>query len=474
MSSQTELCFFTAREQASLVRSGQVSARELVNAHLEQIETVNPEINAVITLVAEAALEDARIADDEQARGKLRGPLHGLPIAHKDLAFTKGIRTTRGSPLFQDFIPDQDEPFITRLKSAGAITIGKTNTPEFGCGSQTFNTIFGATRNPYDRALTCGGSSGGAAAALASGMMPIADGSDMGGSLRNPAAFCNVVGLRPSPGRVPSLTSSWSPLAVAGPMARNVGDTALLLSVMSGYDGNDPLSLSDPQSDFSPVPRRSLKGARVAWWKGLGGIPVQKEIAGKIDSCRAIFEALGCTVEEAEPDFTNVDRSFLTLRHLALLASIGPLHRIPPGFLKATIRWELERAAELKPQDISDAMVHMSSCYAKAASFFKRYDFFILPVTQVVPFDVNTPYPTSIEGIEMDNYVDWMRSCWYISFLSVPAISVPAGFTAGGLPVGLQIAARHRGEAQLLNIASAFEEATGEGFKRPAICQPAD
>ena len=277
MTNADELCDWTARELVAALHRREISARDVVTAHLARIERINPHVNAIVTLTAERALADAARADERAARGGALEVLHGLPIAHKDLLDTAGIRTTYGSPFYRDHVPTEDALIVTRMRNAGAITIGKTNTPEFGAGSQTFNTLFGATRNPYDLTKTCGGSSGGAAVALACGMVPIADGSDMGGSLRNPAAFCNVVGLRPSPGRVPS-PNEWSPFVVAGPMARSVSDVALLLSVMAGYDPGSPLSIAEDGARFRAPLERNFKGVRVAWWDGLGGLPVEPEI----------------------------------------------------------------------------------------------------------------------------------------------------------------------------------------------------
>ncbi len=271
------VCFLPAVELARLIREGELSAVEVMEAHLSQIERVNPEVNAIVTLLPERALEEARRADAALARGEGIGPLHGLPVAHKDLFWTKGVRTTFGSPIFENFVPKADALIVERLKRAGAISVGKTNTPEFGAGSQTFNEVFGATLNPYDTSKTCGGSSGGAAVALACGMVPLADGSDMGGSLRNPAAFCNVVGLRPSPGRVPSWPSqtSWSPLSVEGPMARTVRDAALMLSAIAGPDRRSPISISEPPGRFAGPLERDFSGVRVAWSPDLGGPPLE-------------------------------------------------------------------------------------------------------------------------------------------------------------------------------------------------------
>src|SRR5918992_3071375 len=266
-----EICFLSAEELGRLIRGREVSAEETVAACLDQVERTNPRVNAIVTLVPERAMRDARAADEQLAeaiaRGEDVGPLHGLPVAHKDLALTRGIRTTFGSLIYEDFVPEEDDLIVERLRRAGAITVGKTNTPEFGAGSQTYNEVFGETLNPYDATKTCGGSSGGAAVALACGMVPIADGSDMGGSLRNPASFCNVVGFRPSQGRVPTWPSlaAWFPFSVEGPMARTVGDVALMLSAISGPDPRSPVSLSEPGNTFSRALERDLDGARVAW-----------------------------------------------------------------------------------------------------------------------------------------------------------------------------------------------------------------
>jgi amidase len=463
------LCDLGAIELAALVRRKEVSARELMSAHLARVEQINPKVNAIVTLVAERALADAARADEQTTRGGRLGVLHGLPVAHKDLVDTAGIRTTRGSPFYRDHVPARDALIVTRIRAAGAITCGKTNTPELGAGSQTFNAVFGATPNPYDPTKTCGGSSGGAAVALACGMVPIADGSDTGGSLRNPAAFCNVVGLRPSPGRVPTDSTSWSPLSVSGPMARSAADVALFLSAIAGYDARHPLALADDPARFRASLERSFKGARVAWWRTLGGIPFEPEIRRTIDGNRRIFESLGCVVEEAEPDFTGVEQAFPDLRYAANHPQYAALVRQNPDWVKDTIRFEVEQAERLTGADVGRALARQAQMYAQSRQFFERFDYFVLPVTQVAPFDVDVPYPTAIAGTPMTNYVDWMRSCWYVTFMSNPAISVPAGFTAAGLPVGIQIVGRHRDEWSVLQIAHAFEQATQHGRRRPPL-----
>ena len=466
-----DLCFTSASELAAMIRRKQVSAREVMQAHLAQIERVNPAVNAIVTLVAERAMADAAAADDELARGRPRGPLHGLPIAHKDLVATKGIRTTQGSPFFRDFVPDADAPIITLIRKAGALTVGKTNTPEFGAGSHTFNTVFGATKNPYDVTRSCGGSSGGAAVALACGMVPIADGSDTGGSLRNPAAFCNVVGFRPSPGRVSVGRGSWSPLSTSGPMARSVADVALFLSVLAEPDPKNPTVLSGEPRRVAGRLDRSFKGARVAWYKDLGGLPFEPEVRRVTDESRHVLESLGCVVEEAEPDFSGVGDAFPRLRHLAYHTSYSAMAKQRPEWIKGTIHWEIAEAERQTAAEVAWASARQDQLYGQVHDFFGRYDYFVLPVTQVEPFDVTIPYPTLVAGVPMKTYIDWMRSCWYVTFMANPAISVPAGFTSSQLPVGLQIVGRHRDDWSVLQLAHAFEQATQHGVRRPAVAR---
>ncbi len=461
------LCALGAVELARRIRAKDISARDAVGAHLTQIERVNPGVNAIVTLVADRAMECARIADEAQARGERVGPLHGLPIAHKDLQLTHGIRTTFGSPVYRDFVPAEDALVVERLGHAGAITVGKTNTPEFGAGSQTFNPVFGATLNPHDRTRTCGGSSGGAAVALATHMLPIADGSDMGGSLRNPASFCGVVGMRPSPGRVPSwpVAAAWSTLSVDGPMARSVADVALMLSAMAGPDARSPISIDEPGSLFAQSLERDIKGTRVAWWKSLGGVPVDRRVRERVDAQRAVFESLGCIVEEAEPDFADFDAVFKAVRALAFLTGVLPRIAGHRDQVKETILWEIDRGERLTAEEIAWAETKRTELYHRMRRFMERYEFFVLPTVQVLPFSVDQPYPTDIDGVPMETYIDWMKSCYYISIVGNPAISVPCGFTPEGLPVGLQIVGRHRDDWGLLQIAHAFERAGGVRLK---------
>ena len=463
------LCELSAIDLAARIRRKEISARDAMAAHLARIERLNPKVNAIVTLVADRAMADAARADEQTARGGSLGVLHGLPVAHKDLVDTAGIRTTRGSMFYRDHVPERDALIVTRIRAAGAITCGKTNTPEFGAGSQTFNSVFGATRNPYDTTKTCGGSSGGAAVALACGMLPIADGSDTGGSLRNPASFCNVVGFRPSPGRVASENTSWSPLSVSGPMARSVADVALFLSAIAGPNPHNPLSIDEDGARFREGIERSFKGVRLAWWKGLGGIPVEPEVRAVIDGNRRVFETLGCTIVDDEPDFSGVDQAFPALRFAANHPRYAPLIRDRAEWVKDTIKYEVAQAERLTGADIGRALTRQAQMHDQSRQFFERYDYFVLPVTQVAPFDVNVPYPTQIDGKPMATYIDWMRSCWYVTFMANPAISVPAGFTTTGLPVGIQIVGRHRNDWSVLQLAYAFEQATGHGKKRPAL-----
>ena len=466
-----DICFLTAVEMAALIRGKKLSARELMDAHLKQIERVNPKVNAIVTLVAEQARENARKADEAQARGATLGPLHGLPVAHKDLVETAGIRTTFGSPVFKDNVPARDDILVERIKRAGAIAVGKTNTPEFGAGSQTFNAVFGATRNPYDLTKTCGGSSGGAAVSLACGMVPIADGSDSGGSLRNPAAFCSVVGFRTAPGRVPQRAegNAWATLGVSGPMGRTVGDAALLLSVMAGPDPRCPISITEPGSRFAGNLERSFKGVRVAWFKDLGGLPFDPRIRAAVDAQRKVFENLGCIVEEAEPDLTGAAEAYDTLRAWGYASGLAELVKNHRGQVKDTILWEVERGLKLSAADIANAQNLHSQVWDRMRIFQQKYEFFIAPSTQVPPFDVQQPYVTEIEGVRMKSYTEWMKCCWLISILENPAISMPCGYTPEGLPVGLQIAGRHRDEFSVLQMAYAFEQATRAGHRRPGI-----
>ncbi len=461
-----ELCFLSATELARRLRKKDISARELLDAHLRQIERVNPKVNAIVTLVVDQARQAALRADEAAAKNRFLGPLHGLPIAHKDLRDTKGIRTTYGSPIFKDYVPTVDALIVERIRKAGGVTLGKTNTPEFGAGSQTFNPVFGATKNPYDLTKTCGGSSGGAAVALAARMLPIADGSDTGGSLRNPAAFCGIVGFRPSPGRVPS-AANWNPLSTSGPMARNVADTALLLSAMAGPDPRYPLSLPEPGARFAQPLSRNVKGVKVAWSANLLGLPFHRDIKSVFLSQRQLFAQLGCAVTGGEPDLTGADEIFKTFRALSFYQQHAEKVAKYRDQIKATVLEEVDRGARLTAADIAKAEAERARLHIRVGEFFGRYDYFVLPTTQVPAFDVNQPYITEIEGTKMGSYIDWMRSCYFITVTACPAISVPCGFTPDGLPVGLQIVGRPQDDWGVLQLAYAFEQA--RGLNRPPV-----
>jgi amidase len=468
--SDSELCFMTAVELARRIRGRQVSALEVLEAHLRQVDRVNPKVNAIVTLLPEQARASARAVDAALARGDDPGPLAGLPVAHKDLAATKGVRTTFGSPIYRDFVPEVDAIIVERLKGAGAVSLGKTNTPEFGAGSQTFNSVFGATRNPFDLGKTCGGSSGGAAAALACGMLAIADGSDLGGSLRNPASFCNVVGLRPSTGRVPNWPSfsAWFPLAVVGPMARTVADAALMLSAIAGPDARAPISLQEDGKRFGAALDRSFRGARIAWSADLGGLPVQREVREAVDAQRKVFVDLGCTVEDATPDLRDADEIFGVMRAWNMQLGLGKLLQTDRHRMKDTVIWNIEEGEKLTGPQVGAAELKRSQLFERMRQFMQRFDFLVAPVVQVLPFDVTQPYVTEIEGRRMPTYIDWMSSCSHITVTGAPALSVPCGFSAGGLPVGLQIVGRHLDDFGVLQMGHAFEQATGFWKRRPA------
>mgnify|MGYP001366199783 CR=1 FL=1 len=467
-----EIHFLSARELARRIRERELSAREVVQAHLDQIERTNPQVNAVVTLTAEEALRQAREADDRLAAGTPPGPLHGLPVAHKDTHATKGVRTTSGSPIFTDHVPDADELVIERMRAAGVITIGKTNVPEFAAGSHTFNPIFGVTRNPYDPSKSAGGSSGGAAAALACGMHPLADGSDMGGSLRNPASFCNVVGFRPSPGRVPSwpVAAAWSTLGVQGPMARDVADAALLLSVLAGPDPRSPIALETPGAVFAAPLDSDIGGLRVAWSRDLGGmVPVDPAVTGVLEPAVKVFEDLGCTVEEACPDLSGADEVFRTLRAWHWDITLRPLLDERRADFKPSLAENIDAGRSLTGADLGRAEVLHTELFHRVRVFFERFDALLLPVSQVPPFDADLEYPQEVAGEPMGDYLEWMRSCFLISATGSPALSVPAGFTGDGLPVGLQVVGPHHGDLAVLQIGHAFEQATGHGRRRPPL-----
>jgi amidase len=467
-----DICYTSATKLARLIRSRKLSATEVMKAFIAQTERVNPKVNAIVTFLPEAALAAAKKFDKNFKANKAR-PLAGLPIAYKDNVPTKGIRTTSGSPIYKDHVPKEDHLLVERLTAAGAITLGKTNLPEFAAGSHTFNLVFGATLNPYDQSKSAGGSSGGAAAAVACGMLPFADGGDLAASLRNPGNFCNVVGLRPTPGRVPNwpTPNAWNTLGVLGPIARTVSDTAFLLAAMAGPDLRAPTSIAEPGTQFLKPLKRNFRKVRVAWSKSLGGLPMDPRVTAVLEKQKKVFSDLGCIVEEAEPDFTGATECFETMRAVAFVQNYGELAKTRPREVKDTIHWNVEQGRKLSPEQIARADSLRSTLYHRMRQFLERYEFLLCPVNQVPPFDAAIEFPTAIDGELLGNYLDWMKSCYYITITSHPAISVPAGFTgdAAPLPVGLQIVGRYRDDFGVLQLAHAFEQETQAWRQRPSI-----
>ena len=458
-----DLCFTPATELVRLFRARKVSPLEVMQGVLARIGQVNPRVNAVVTVAREGALRAARAATNALRRGTKLRPLHGVPVSIKDLTSTKGIRTTWGSKIFEQHVPQEDALIVERLKAAGAIVVGKTNTPEFGAGANTFNAVFGATRNPWDLALTCGGSSGGAAVALATGMGPIAQGSDLGGSLRIPAAFCGVVGFRTTPGLVPVYPRelAWDSLSVTGPMARTVADTALMLSVVAGPDDRAPLSYAVDTGEFlKAVKAPSVKGWRVAWTPDLNGlIPVEAEVAKGAEGALKVFRSLGAKVEAACPDFGEVNEIVLATRGLSMVALHAEKLAQWKDQMQKGLVWNIEQGLRLTPQDIGRSEKLRTALYHRMRTFMETRDLLILPTVAVPPFPVEQPYPTEINGKSLDNYTQWFFLTYGITLTGLPAISIPCGFTQDGLPVGLQIVGRRRQETMVLTAAAAFEQA---------------
>lgn len=469
--STSTLCDLSAVALRDDIAAGRVSARDVMAAHLDRIAAWNPTVNAVVTLDAEGAMARAAQADAHQAAGRPLGLLHGLPIVHKDSFLTAGMRTTYGSPLYRDFVPDRDSLIVSRERAAGAITLGKTNLPEFGAGSQTFNTVFGPTRNPYDPRMTAGGSSGGAAAALAARMAPLADGTDMGGSLRNPASFCNVVGLRPSPGRVPQwpTASPYNTLTVTGPMARTVADVALLLAATAGIDARDPLAIDQDPNRFLDSLSRDFKGVRIAYAPTWGGLPVEPAVERALERHLPVFADLGAVVEAACPDFTGADASFQALRAQTFAVGYEAALRDHRHLLKDSVIWNIELGLTQSATAVVQAERDRAALFARMHAFMQTYEFMIGPVSQVLPFPVEQETVHRIEDTPMRNYIDWMRSGYYLSLTGHPAISVPCGFSEDGLPVGIQIVGRYRQERALLQLAHAFEQATQYWRQAPVL-----
>ena len=474
----TDLVLQSARELTGAVRAGTLSAAELMAVAYDQIERLNPQVNAIVNLLPrDEALAAASARDQARARGDAGGLLAGLPLAVKDLEDAQGFPTTLGFRPFADAVAKADGEVTARMRGAGAIIIGKTNVPEFGLGSNTFNALFGATRNPYDLARAAGGSSGGAAAALATGMLALADGSDMGGSLRNPAAFCNLVGFRPSIGRVPDQRAfGWlARLSTLGPMARNVADAALLLSVQAGYCATDPLSRAQPGAEFGSSLDCDPNNLRIALSDDLGGLPVQPEVRERINQAGTVFADLGAEVEEACPNLDGAMAVFQVQRAAGLAALGKQLNRQVPDWrrhAKDTAVWNIEKGLSLTAEELIDSEVERTQIYRRAAQFFERCDVLLCPAAQVAPFPIDDEWVREINGQTMTTYIDWMAVCCAITIIAAPAISVPAGFTPDGLPVGLQIVGAPGQDLKVLQAARLFEQATGHGKTRPPILDP--
>ena len=450
---------------SAAIAERRLDCRSVMAAYLSRIEAINPLLNAIVSLQpAEALMAEAGEADRALAAGEYRGWLHGMPFAVKDLSEAKGISCTFGSANYADFVPDYDDIHVERIRAAGAIVIGKTNAPEMGLGSHTYNPVFGVTRNPYDRTKSAGGSSGGAAAGLAARILPVADGSDMMGSLRNPAGFNNVIGFRPSFGRVPSLGNELflGQLAVNGPMGRTVADVAALLATQAGHDPRDPLSLVG--DDLSPD-GRDIAGARIGWLGDFGGyLPFEP---GMLELCRAsldVFRTLGCTVEEVPPgfDMARLWQVWRTLRHFLVSNGQAPDYADPArrARMKPEMIWEIENGRHLSAAEVHAASLGRSDWHRYVASLFERYDFLILPSAQVFPFAAEIDWPKAIDGRAMDTYHRWMEVVIGPTLAGLPVAAMPAGFSADGLPGGIQIIGPARADRAVLSVAAAYEKAT--------------
>ncbi len=467
-----DLCFTPAATLVRLYRARKISPVEVMQAVLHRIEQVNPALNAYCTVAADSALREARAAERALMERRPLGPLHGVPVSIKDLTETRGIRTTWGSKIFEHHVPAEDALVVERLKTAGAIVVGKTNTSEFGSGANTYNAVFGATRNPWNPELTCGGSTGGGAVALATGMGPLAEGSDLGGSLRTPAAFCGVVGFRTSPGLVAVHPTSlgWDTYGVHGPMARTVGDTALMLSTVAGPDPRAPLSYPVDTREFLRAVRRpSVKGVRIAWSPDLGVCPVDPEIRRITSAAPRVFERLGATVDTAHPDFSGVLDVVLLSRGARQAAAHAEKLAKWRDVMQDNLVKNIEYGLRLTADDIGRCERMRTDLWHRVRRFYETHDLIIAPTTAVPPFPVDLPFPAEVAGAPMTNYIEWLLPTYAFTVVGVPAITVPCGFTRDGLPVGLQIAGPWRGEAKVLRAAAAFEAAQPWAHWRPPV-----
>ena len=462
-------CRWSATEQLGAMRRRELSAVELLQETRAAFDRINPRINAVVTVDFEAAERAARASDARREQGLAPRPLEGLPVAVKDLEDTAGLRTTYGSLLYADRVPEQDALIVQRMRDAGAVIYGKTNTPEQGTGSHTYNRVFGTTTNPYATDRSAGGSSGGAASALAAGLTSVADGSDMGGSLRNPAAFCNVVGIRPTIGRVPDrpVSDSWDTLATGGPMGRTVADTALLLSVLSGEDPRSPLSI--PEVFPGEVPQ-SEGPLRVGWSRTLGGLEIERGISEVLDgSGLPALRELGHLITEVEPDLAEADPAFRTLRAFGYARSFGAALRSDRDRLGVELIENTEAGLRLGVDDLQLAMAQRERVLQRMMSLFDDIDVLAAPVTTALPFPAESSWPREINGVSQPDYLEWMRAATRISITGFTALSVPCGFTPEGLPVGLQLIAPPRREGRILALAAQIERLQPHWLRTPAV-----
>ena len=467
-----ELCFKTAGELVGMYRRRTVSPLEVVTAVLARIEKVNPLLMGYCTVAGEQAVTAARKATAALGkRGATLGPLHGVPVSIKDLTPTKGIRTTWGSKIFEHHVPQEDGLVVERLKAAGAIVLGKTNTPEFGAGANTFNAVFGPSRNPWNPKLTCGGSTGGGAIALATGMGPLAQGSDLGGSLRLPAAFCGVVGFRTAPGLVPVWPSTygWESLSVQGPMARTVADTALMLAAIAGPDPRVPISYPvDVRTFPGAVKKPSVKGLRIAWGGDLGITPLDDEVRRVTEATLPVFRKLGARVEAAHPDLGETAEVVRTTRGLSMVTRQEDNLRQWKAVMQENLVRNTEQGLALTASEIARGDRLRTELFHRTRRFMERYDLILTPTAAVPPFPVEMRSgPETINGVRMTNYIQWALLTYAFTVVNAPAISVPAGFTRDGVPVGLQIVGRWRDEPGVLRAAAAFEQAQPWAHQRP-------
>ena len=468
----SDLCRWSAGEQLAAMDRGELSAVELLRETRARYESVNGVVNAVVTVDFDAAERQAEASDARRSAGEPVGALEGLAVAVKDLEDTAGMRTTYGSTLHADHVPEHDSLVVQRLRSAGAVIYGKTNTPEFGTGSHTYNRVFGTTTNPYDPSRSAGGSSGGAAAALAAGLVSVADGSDMGGSLRNPASFCNVVGFRPSIGRVPDWPTkdAWETLATSGPMGRTVGDVARLLSALAGHDPRSPLSF--PQN-FERRIADGDRALRIGWSRTLGGLDIQPEVTEVLEaSGRPTLESLGHALIDVEPDLAEVDSVFRVLRGLNYARGFGAHLAERREVLSPELVANTEYGLTLGIEDYFEAREARTRVLTGMADLFERIDVLAAPVTAVLPFPAEQHWPREINGVAQRDYLEWMRASWRITPTGFAAMSVPCGFSADGLPVGMHLIAPPGHEQRLFALAEAFERERPVWRERPAVLGP--